>query len=131
MQSTHHTTRWLITAGLIVSLGLAGLFPPMAVWAVASTAQQNGCCCGTETGDCCGTACCGMRVPSPNKGAPSTPTNDNRRDGRYGPLAVVIADGMKGSGNHRCGAFSGRQDSDAARPSAESSLQAKHVRLDA
>jgi len=119
------------TRRLIVSLGLAGLFPPMAVWAVASAPQQNGCCCGTESGDCCGTACCGMRVPSPKKGAPSIPANDNHRDGRYGPLAIVVADSMKGSGNHHCGAFSSRQNSDATWPSAESSLQAKHVRLDA
>jgi hypothetical protein len=51
------TTRWLVTASLIVSLGLMGLFPQMMVWAesgavVSAAEQSTQCCCGTETGFC-------------------------------------------------------------------------------
>ena len=57
MRSIYHTTRWLLTASLIVSLGLTGLFPQMMVWApsgtcVATSQQSAKCCCGTETGFC-------------------------------------------------------------------------------
>ena len=123
------TTRWLITASLMVSLGLTGLTPQMMVWAesgtVVSDAQESNCCCGTETGFCCGMACCAVRAPTP------VPANDDNHDGRTCPLAIAFANAMLGSDNNGHGALFGRPSSNADRSLAESSLQAKHVRIDA
>ena len=135
MRFIFRTTRWLVTASLMVSLGLTGLFPQMSVWAdggmAISAPKKSNCCCGTETGSCCGMACCAVRAPSPTNEPMPIPAKDDNRNGRSCPLAIALANAMTGSGGNGQGASIVRSSSDADRSLAESSLQAKHVRLDA
>lgn len=132
MYRNRHTIRWLVTASLIVSLGVTGLFPQMMAWAesgavVVSAQQSTQCCCGTGTSQCCGMGCCGVRAPSPERGPSPFPAQD---ESRTCPLAIAFAKAMIREGNNGHGALFARPLSDADRSSAESSLQAKLVRLD-
>ena len=134
MFCNHPTSRWLITASLIVSLGVTGLFPQMIVWADsgthASALQSTNCCCGTEDGRCCGMGCCVAREAPAKEPSPCPAKDDNGR-GRTHPLAIGFAKAIIGSGDDASVALIGRPSSDADRSLAESSLQSKHVRLDA
>lgn len=131
MYFNRHKTRWLVTVSLIVSLGLTGLFPQMMAGAasgvvVGPVQQSTQCCCGTETSQCCGMGCCGVRAPSPKKGPSPAPD-----ESRTAPQAIAFAKAMIGDGDNGHGALFVRPSSDADRSSAASSLQAKLVRLDA
>ena len=76
-------------------------------------------------------ACCAVRAPSPTKEPIPAPAKDDNRDSQTCPLAIAFAKAMLDPGGSGLGAFFGRRSSDADRSLAESSLQAKHVRIDA
>lgn len=69
-----------------------------------------------------------MRAPSPAQEPVPAPAKDDNRDGQ---CTLAIAKTMTGSGGDGHGTLFGRPFSDANRSLAESSLQAKHVRIDA
>lgn len=73
-------------------------------------------------------ACCAVRAPSPAKEPIPAPAKDENRDGQ---CTLAVAKTMIGSGGNGHGTLFGRSSSDANRSLAESSLQAKHVRIDA
>jgi len=135
MRTIYRTTRWLVTASLIFSLGLAGLFPQMMVLAesgarVSVPQSPTKCCCGTKDGRCCGMGCCLARQ-APAKEQCPCPNPKNPRDGQNNPLAVALAKAMLGESDEVGGASKRRLESDLVRSLAPSSLQAKHVRIDA
>ena len=140
MFRTCRTTRWLVTASLIVSLGLTGLFPRMIVRAdqgvrVSSQEQPTQekpakCCCGTKDGRCCGMGCCVDRQ-SPSKEPCPFPNKRENRDGRSNPFAMAAAKALFECGNAGRGSLFGCPFSNVDRSRADSSLQARHVRIDA
>lgn len=135
MRSVYHTTRRLVTASLIFSLSLAGFFPQMMVLAEGGTRVSVSqspvkCCCGTEDGRCCGMGCCLARQ-APAKEQCPCPNPKNSRDGHNNPLAVALAKAMLGESDEVGGASNRRPECDLVRSLAPSSLQAKHVRIDA
>ncbi|REJ65696.1 MAG: hypothetical protein DWQ31_17310 [Planctomycetota bacterium] len=135
VRSIYRTTRWLVTASLIVSLGLAGLFPQMMVLTergmrLSVSPSPTKCCCGTEDGRCCGMGCCLARQ-SPAKEQCPCPNPKNSRDGQNNPLAVALAKALLDEGDEAGRAGTGRPESDLAGSLAPSTLQAKHVRIDA
>lgn len=135
MRTLYRTTRWLVTTSLIVSLGLTGLFPQMMVLAesgmrVKVAQGPTKCCCGTKDGSCCGTGCC-MARHAPAKERFPCPNPKNTRDGQNNPLALAFAKALLG-GNGEIGGLDFRHpENRVIRSPAESSLQAKHVRIDA
>jgi len=139
MRSIDRTTRSLVTASLIASLGLAGLFPQMMVSAQMAASAKRGarvdvtqkpakCCCGTEDGRCCGMGCCLARQAPPKEPSPC-PTPTDTRDGQGNLLApaakALLATGPTG------GSGSGFPERPWRVSLAESTLQAEHVRIDA
>jgi len=94
-QSMFHfsrTTRSLVVAGLIFSLGLAVLSPSLMASAVrestisAETSPVKRCCCGTTSGRCCGLACCGVDAPK----QPRTPVPHEQRSELAGSLLLAF-----------------------------------------
>ena len=74
--------------------------------------------------------CCAVRAPSPEKEPCPCPSKDGNRDGRINPLAMLAAKDLAGGGNGQ-GSLFGRFVSDTDRFLAATTLQAKHVRIDA
>lgn len=135
MRSICRTTRWLITAGLIISLSLAGVLPPMVPRAVADkpdvVAQEpTKCCCGTEDGRCCGMGCCAVRQAPPKNSCPCPNPEESRRGQNNWP-ALATAKALFAAGSENPGLRVGYWDSAANRSHAETSLQARYVRIDA
>lgn len=134
MRTRYHTTRWLVTTSLIVSLGLAGLFPQMMVLAEsgtrgASPQSSAKCCCGTEDARCCGTGCCVARQAPAKERCPS-PNPKDTREGQNNPLSLAFAKDL--IGNSEIGGLGFRDPGNRIiRSPAASTLQAKHVRIDA
>lgn len=135
MRSICRTTRWLITASLIVNLGLAGLFPRMMALAdsgahVEVAQKPTKCCCGTEDGRCCGMGCCMARQVPPKERCPS-PNPKDSRDGQSNLLGWAAAKALLGAGGELGGSRFGPPESQVNFSLAESTLQAKHARIDA
>jgi len=74
--------------------------------------------------------CCAARAPSPEKGPGPSPSRDDNRDGRLNPLAMLAAKDLTSGGSGQ-GSLFGRFASDGDRSLADTTLQAKHVRIDA
>ena len=134
MRSVKHTTRCLLTAGLIVGLVLTGIFPPMAAWAgrgsrAAEPEKRAKCCCGTEDGRCCGMGCCLAREAPAQQPSPS-PNPKDSRDGVNNPLALAFAQAILKNVDGSSRSRFTRAESGNSAP-VDSSLQAKHVRIDA
>lgn len=131
--------RRLLSAGLIVSILLAGLIP-QAMRAVdggghafdqaqtVSPVQSARCCCGTEDGRCCATGCCVARQAPPAEPF-SLPSEDNNRRGQTNPLTLGLADAVIYAGSTGAAARDRREGADAAGLYAETSLQVRHVRI--
>jgi len=135
MRTLYHTTRWLVTTSLIVSLGLAGLFPQMMVLAengtrVAFPQPSGKCCCGTEDGRCCGMGCCVARQAPAKERCPS-PNPKDTRDGQNNPLSLALAKNLIGGDGEIGGLGLRHPENRILRSLAECSLQVKHVRIDA
>lgn len=135
MHTLHHTTRLLVTTSLIVSLGLAGLFPQMIVLAesgthVGSPLPSGKCCCGTKDGRCCGMGCC-MARQAPAKERCPCPNPKDSRDGQNNPFALAFVKALLG-GNCEIGGLGFRDpENRILRSLAVCSLQSKHIRIDA
>lgn len=132
MGSRYRTTRWLLVGSLIVSLGMAGLLPLgwQGAGARAATPQPpTRCCCGTQDARCCGMGCCAARQ-APAKEPCPLPAKDGNRDGRIHPLTIALATAVVTCLEDGRGSLSPRPSSDTDYSLAESSLQARHVRLD-
>lgn len=135
MRFGYRPTRCLITAGLIVSLGLTGLFPQMMVWAetrplVAARPRATECCCGTADGRCCGMGCCMARQPPAKERCPC-PNPKDTRDGQNILLALALAKAHLSDGGGPCGSHFGQPETGSIRSPVDSTLQAKRVRIDA
>lgn len=134
MRSAYRTTRWLAVSSLTISLGLAGLFPQMVVWAdsarrASAHQQPTKCCCGTEDGHCCGMGCC-MARQAPAKERCPCPNPQDTRDGQNNPLALAFAKALLGdAGDTSRSGFTHPESENRLAPDA--SLQAQHVRIDA
>ncbi len=128
------TSRYSVTISLFISLTPAGLFPQLMVWvegtSAAVAAQNRTCCCGTETGFCCGLGCCTARAPSSGKIPYPCPSRDSNRDGRICPLAMVAATDLASVGDGQR-SLRGHLASNNDFTLADTTLQARHVRIDA
>lgn len=77
MNTVRSPFRCLISLSLLLSFSLTSLYPRLmtgeAVGAIVdANREKRVCCCGTEDGRCCGTACC--QVPNPKEDrAPASP----------------------------------------------------------
>jgi len=134
MRSICCTTRWLVTASLIMSLGFVGLFPQMMASAktgarVDVAQKPTKCCCGTDDGRCCGMGCCTARQAPPTKPNPC-PNPTETRDGQGNPLALA-AKTLLATGGKAVGSGFGWPVGQSHVSQAESTLQAKRVRIDA
>jgi hypothetical protein len=135
MNRTHHTMRWAVAASLILSLTLMELFPQSLVCAdggavvVAAPAAMK-CCCGTADGRCDGMGCCAARQ-APAKEQPPAPNQRDDRDGRTNPLAVAFANSPHLCAAEQDGLHFRRSATDVARSLADSSLQTRHIRMNA
>ncbi len=134
MFSIQYTARWLVASSLIASLGLSGLFPQMIVWAESGSrvvAQQAmECCCGTEDGRCCGMGCCISRQGPTSEPCPC-PFPKDSRNGQNGPMALALVKALFDDGGEESGSRLGRRETGLDRSLSESTLQTKHVRIDA
>ena len=135
MVSVHRTIRWLVTTGLIGSLACAGLVSQRTVMAEIGTraavpAQPVTCCCGTENGRCCGMGCC-MNRQSPAKDSPPCPNRQDTRGGRNNLQVVSLSQQLCSAGGETRVSRFAHLEADVRCPLSESSLQAKHVRIDA
>jgi len=135
MFRTCRTTRLLITVGLTFSLGLSGLLPQTV--ALSSGSMRNSldeqpaeCCCGTIDGRCCGMGCCSVQR-TPQKDQQPCPNRRENHDWRSNPFAVVASNSLFEHGNNRSSSQFGDPFSDTDHSLADSSLQARHVRIDA
>ncbi|VAX36081.1 hypothetical protein MNBD_PLANCTO02-594 [hydrothermal vent metagenome] len=135
MYRAYRTTRWLVTANVIVSLGLTGLFPQMVTLAgqdvrVELEEKPTTCCCGTEDGRCCGMGCCVARR-SPAKEQCPCPSKSETRNGQSNLFAIVVFRSLLFSDKTKLGLQFSTLFSDANHFMAGSSLQALHARIDA
>jgi hypothetical protein len=90
MNTMRTTLRWIITAGLVLSLSTTAAFPNLVLRGrgeavVAANRSQRACCCGTADARCCGMACCQM----PNRQQDDKSTAVNTLDDRGQPLSWV------------------------------------------
>ncbi len=92
MESIRTTFRAIVAAGLIVSLGFAGICPCSADGARGSLPRQacdtsHQCTCVVKTGHCdCASACqCGQRLPQKD----DEPAVPNRSSDRGQPLGLA------------------------------------------
>lgn len=121
-------------AVLAISTSVAAFVPlwaESALVTVRPTAEASAttCCCGTQSGDCCGMGCCSAKnAPVPERSP--TPAPDDGANTRIGTLGLVWsqmsvpAELLGGRAWHRTGVALNRSQSEAT-------LQAQHVRLDA
>jgi hypothetical protein len=96
MNTVRSTFRLIITASLLLSLSMTGLYPRIMAGdefgASTAASQHEGqgqrvCCCGTKDGRCCGKACCQLPNPKEDK-APTSPRPSEDRGQALG-LAQV------------------------------------------
>lgn len=90
MNNVRTRVRWIITGSLLLSLSMMSLYPRLMSSGgrkvVAATKQApKACCCGTENGRCCGTACCQV----PNQKHENTPASPKPSEDRAQPLGLV------------------------------------------
>lgn len=134
----HRTIRWPVTASLILSFGVAALCPPPVEAAPSGTHVESQtpacqCCCCKKGGRCCGKCdmpCCAIRKV-PAKEQTPRPSNDENRGWRTNLLACVGAKAPFACNETVNGSQFGTADSNANRSLADSTLQTRHVRLDA
>ncbi len=130
MKSSSKLTQLFLVSCLLVSLSTVSLQVRLpAVAAAKAQAESDGqsaklCCCGTADGRCCGMGCCAARAPTRQQSPVSNDTRDDR-----GPSQLVPKSDYTGHG--RAGGWSWQTSSSGlADSSADTSLQAQHVRLD-
>jgi hypothetical protein len=133
MRIDHHICRWLAIASLIFSVSLSSLMPDVMTQLHAGaqsavTEPSTGCCCRVSTAEGCGMACCIERdVPAP-KPTP-TPARSAQRDNTS--LGAALAKVVLRDLDANLQARFALAESHAALSADESSLQAKHIRIDA
>jgi len=135
MRSVSRTTRWLVTASLVVSLGFTGLFPPALALggsSARSVVAENStkCCCGTADGSCCGMGCCLARRQTPPKEPVPAPQNKDCQDGQGNTTLAILAGKLLLQDLNDQSKFGG-WDSEHAAILQDRSLVGQHVRLDA
>lgn len=134
MRPIHHTCRWLALVSLIFSLGLSS-FVPNAMAEVQSGAQvmtqeASDCCCETRNGRCCGMACCIVpEAPAPEP--TPVPARGDHRDGESTSLSLALAKSLLSDLEANAESRFAQAENRAACSADESSLQARHVRLNA
>lgn len=135
MRTIHHTCRWLALASLIFSLGLSSFVPHVMAEVqsgahVTTAKQASDCCCDTRNGRCCGMACCVVReAPAPEP--TPVPARGDHRDGESTALSLALAKVILSDLEANSGSRFTRTENLAAFSTDESSLQARHVRLNA
>jgi hypothetical protein len=93
MASLRPTIRFFLTASLMLSLSVVGVYPQlMAGYSGAAVVKADQlstvCCCGAKDGRCCGMACCQRGMPKPDR----TPAPPNPSDDHSQPLALAGID---------------------------------------
>jgi len=134
----HRKIRAIVATSLALSLGIGG-FCPMPLAGAASgvqTAPQHcitSCCCYEVVGECCGLcnmACC-VSKKAPAKQPTQRPGNDENRNSRSNLLAYTLIKLPFGCNETTGSSLFTTDGLGTKRCLAESTLQARHVRLDA
>lgn len=105
--------------GLILAADL-----PQEIATCVKAPSRAACCCGTEAGDCCGTACCFRPTPNPVSSNPPLRSGLEKREAQ---AVVVIAKSCGIVGLE--GEFAHGWPRQSQVVSATSTLQSQHVRM--
>lgn len=130
MACSSRKIRLLVVAGLLLSLGMVGLWPALMAGVAADVALSdatpaNTCCCGTTAGECCGMACCGVDAPKQQR----TPVPHGDHNELQGSFWLACCKTSPGLATVNSQDSRGAETESAAAGVRRNTLQALHVLL--